>query len=284
MLQAAGSPAPVSAMARTVTLLQCFARPAATRSATAAYGRISDPAASITATRGAQMTLTPADIHNAEFGKAPFGRRGYNEDEVDTLLDEVTQEMITLLEENNALRSRIDAAGPLDGPNRPDRADAARLSELTADLDRAQRACEHAEHNARLTRRQLDEARQAAHTTDTLRGEAPVEPVLRMAQRTADGYLHEAHERSRVLLAEAHERADHTLREARNSVDAIDRKSQRLQSEAAAELAVRRAGIARDVGKLAQFVVHYRAGLEQHLRHQGKLIDGTGSTADPAGS
>src|SRR3954469_10238768 len=65
------------------------------------------------------MPLTPADIHNMDFGKASLGRRGYHEDEVDALLDEVTQEMIRLLEENDALHHMLDAGAgtPLDEPN-----------------------------------------------------------------------------------------------------------------------------------------------------------------------
>ena len=215
------------------------------------------------------MTLTPADIHNAEFGKASFGRRGYEEDDVDALLDEATREMTSLLEENTALQNRLHA----EGPDRHDRAAVAQLSELTADLAHAERARERAEHQARLTRRRLDEVRQDATRSGAAGRDAPAEPMLRMAQRTADGYLHEAHETSQALLAAAHERADRTLHEARDTVDAIDRKSRHLQDEAAAELAAGRAGITRDIDELARFIGRYRAGLEHQLRHQGQLID-----------
>jgi DivIVA domain-containing protein len=218
------------------------------------------------------MTLTPADIHNAEFGKASFGRRGYDEDDVDSLLDEVTQEMISLLEQNNALQSRLDEVGPTS-PVRPDGA-AAQLSSLTAELGDAQRACERAEQHARQAQRQLAEARRAADTSAAARTAEPSEPVLRMAQRTADGYLHEAQGKSETLLAEAQERANRTLHEARDAADAIKRKSQRHQDEAAAELAAGRASITRDIDELAQLIGHYRAGLADHLRHQGDLING----------
>ncbi|GLY05064.1 MULTISPECIES: DivIVA domain-containing protein [Actinoplanes] len=217
------------------------------------------------------MPLTPADIHNTEFGKATFGRRGYDEDHVDTLLDEVTGEMIRLLEENSALQNQLAAAGS----DRQDRAAAAQLSALTVDLDRARRACERAEQHARLTRHQLDEARRSAATSDTARGDASVQPVLRMAQRTADGYLHEAQEKSGRLLAEARERTDRTLHEAQDTVDAIGRKSQRLQETAAAELAAGRASMTRDIDSLSRFIDDYRAGMTHDIFRRGRFNEGT---------
>ena len=37
--------------------------------------------------------LTPADVRNVAFSKPPWGERGYNEDEVDALLDRVEAEI-----------------------------------------------------------------------------------------------------------------------------------------------------------------------------------------------
>jgi DivIVA domain-containing protein len=42
--------------------------------------------------------LTPADIHGVRFAKPPFGRRGYDEEDVDALLDEA----------EGALQRRLD--------------------------------------------------------------------------------------------------------------------------------------------------------------------------------
>ncbi|MET0416405.1 MAG: DivIVA domain-containing protein, partial [Actinoplanes sp.] len=58
------------------------------------------------------MPLTPADIHHTEFGKAGLGRRGYDEEQVDALLDEVSQEMSELLEERQILQQQISEPGP----------------------------------------------------------------------------------------------------------------------------------------------------------------------------
>jgi len=225
------------------------------------------------------MPLTPADIHNTEFTKASLGRRGYDENDVDTLLDEATGEMIRLLEENDALRNRLDAGGRLGDPDRPGRAAQAEVSAATAALHRARQACELAQQDARLARRQLDEARRAARSARAEASpEASPERVLTMAQRTADVYVREAQEESRVVLTEAREQADRTLREARDTVDVIDRKCHDRESEAAADLAAGRARVMRDIDELTRFVSDYHAGLEFHLRRQGQLIDGTAAS------
>ena len=45
------------------------------------------------AASAAHGELTPADVRNAAFSKPPWGKRGYNEDEVDALLDRVEAEI-----------------------------------------------------------------------------------------------------------------------------------------------------------------------------------------------
>ncbi|MCM4077897.1 DivIVA domain-containing protein [Paractinoplanes hotanensis] len=222
------------------------------------------------------MPLTPADIHNREFGKSSLGRRGYDEEEVDSLLDDVTREMIRLLEENDALRGRLDAAPPPRRPDMSGRAVAEELSAVTAALDRAHRGYEQAEHRARLARRQLDEAyRSVAAAPPVVDEEAPSEMVLGMAQRTADNYLREAHEKSRVLLAEAREQAERAQDEARRLADDIDLKAHRQHDEAAAQLVTRRNDLLQEMEELTRFAADYHAALERHLHRQGQLIDGT---------
>ena len=222
------------------------------------------------------MVLTPADIHNTEFGKASLGRRGYDENDVDTLLDEATGEMIRLLEENDALRNRLDAAGPVGDPDGPRRAAQAELSAATAALDRAHRACDRAQRDARHVRQQLDEAQQsAAAAAATVRDEASPERVLMMAQHTADVYVHEAQDKSRLLLTEARDRAGRTLRDARDTVAAIDRKTHDRRNETAAQLVADRARLLSDIDDLTRFAADYHGALESHLHRQGRLIDGT---------
>jgi DivIVA domain-containing protein len=51
------------------------------------------------------MMLTPADVQAVRFAKAPFGKRGYDEDEVDQFLDVVAQTLLALHDELAQLRS-----------------------------------------------------------------------------------------------------------------------------------------------------------------------------------
>ncbi|WP_328459598.1 DivIVA domain-containing protein [Actinoplanes sp. NBC_00393] len=221
------------------------------------------------------MSLTPADIHNTEFAKAPLGRRGYDGNDVDCFLDEAIGEMIRLLEENEALRHRLDARAPVRASDGPRRVDRAELSAATAALGHAQRACDRAEREARHVRKQFDEAYRAAAAAATVRGEASPERVLRMAQHTADGYVGEARDKSRMLLTEAREQAGRVLRDARDAAAAIDRRSHDQQNEAATDLATGRARMVRDIDDLTRLAAGYHSALKRHLHHQGGLIDGT---------
>ncbi|OAA28643.1 DivIVA domain-containing protein [Frankia sp. EI5c] len=55
------------------------------------------------------MALTPQDVQNKVFSPTRF-RTGYNEDEVDTFLDEVEAELTRLLDESSDLRRQLDEA------------------------------------------------------------------------------------------------------------------------------------------------------------------------------
>ncbi|WP_432836394.1 DivIVA domain-containing protein [Dactylosporangium sp. CA-092794] len=50
------------------------------------------------------MMLTPADVQALRFAKAPFGKRGYDEDEVDQFIDVVAQTLTALHDEIATLR------------------------------------------------------------------------------------------------------------------------------------------------------------------------------------
>jgi DivIVA domain-containing protein len=221
------------------------------------------------------MSLTPADIHNTEFARSPLGRRGYDQNDVDALLDEASGEIVRLLEENDALRNRLDAGRPSGGPDSDRRAVRAELAAAMTALDHAHRACDRAEQEARLVRRELDKVHRAAAAADSDRGESSPERVLTMAQHTADVFVREARDKSRMLLAEARDRAGRTLREARKAVATIDRKAADHRSAAAADLVAGRASIMRDIDELTRFAADYYGALERHLHRHGQLIDGT---------
>ena len=214
------------------------------------------------------MPLTPAEIHNVEFQKASLGKRGYDEEQVDALLDEATREMIRLLEENDVLQRRLEVAPPIAAPP-----PGAEISMVAAELDRARHACDQAEVNARQLERRLDEARRAVAAQRAERVDANPERVLAMAQRTADDHLHEADEQSHALLAEARERSQRMTSEARQLAGDIEQNARRHESEAAADLATGRAALIKQIAELTEFAENYRVALEVHLAQQGRLLE-----------
>ncbi len=56
------------------------------------------------------MTLTADDVRNVAFKKAPLGKRGYDEEQVDTFLDEVERTIAALTTELAAARAGHPAA------------------------------------------------------------------------------------------------------------------------------------------------------------------------------
>ncbi|MEU7874184.1 DivIVA domain-containing protein [Dactylosporangium sp. NPDC049140] len=73
------------------------------------------------------MMLTPADVQALRFAKAPFGKRGYDEDEVDQFLDVVAQTLIALQDELANLRA---SAAPHASYGTSAAAETAMLAEL----------------------------------------------------------------------------------------------------------------------------------------------------------
>jgi DivIVA domain-containing protein len=72
------------------------------------------------------MPLTPDDVQNKRFTVVRFGKSGYDEEEVDSFLDEIEAEMRRLLAESNSLRAAASApadvapaapAAPAEEPN-----------------------------------------------------------------------------------------------------------------------------------------------------------------------
>ncbi|MEV6630172.1 DivIVA domain-containing protein [Actinoplanes sp. NPDC051470] len=226
------------------------------------------------------VPLTPADIHNTVFGKSPLGKRGYHEEEVDALLDEVSEEMIALLELNEELRRRagqtVEPSHPSPPSPRPD------LAALNAELRRAAEARDRAEREAREVQARLDAARRAASAAPP---SAPVtkntDRVLAMAETTAQTHLREAEDESNALIASAREQADRTVTDARASVLRIESDARRQHGEAVAGTQGARTALLHEIDDLTRLAAGYHAALQNHLALQEKLLDGT-PDADPS--
>ncbi|MCU7722493.1 DivIVA domain-containing protein [Actinoplanes sp. KI2] len=202
------------------------------------------------------MPLTPADIHNMSFKKSTLGRRGYAEEQVDALLDEVTAEMIELLDSNDALRAQVRQA------------DAAGKRAASDELDRERQACDAAETAARGLRGRLDDARAAAAAD---RAGDDGGPILAMARRTAGRGVDDADRQARQLLADAREQSERIGRQAQAAAQDIAEESRRRDSAARTALRERHASLVREIGELTEFAESYLAALRDHVRHQAGL-------------
>ena len=218
------------------------------------------------------MPLTPADIHNVAFKKPPIGKRGYDEEEVDAFLDEVEQELIRLLEENGALRDRMDRGGAGMSGGSPDRTMvmSSELAELSAQLERLQEARARAEQNARNMQSQLERARQAtpsgsfAQVGDDDRNAR----VLMMAQRTADEHMRDAQRETEDLIASARSKAEQLTSEAQLSAATIESDARRNHTEAMSAIGAKRAALIDEIDRLGQLAQSYHAALNNHVTQQ----------------
>lgn len=218
------------------------------------------------------MPLTPADIHNVTFKKSALGRRGYDGEQVDALLDTVTLEMIELLEENESLRERARRGAAPDADPAPGGSTATELSTAHDMLGQARLACERAERNARELRDRLDHARQAARTKVTVdRPATAASGILPLAERAADQRARDARQEADALLLDAREESERITAEARSVVRDIAEDSRRRDEEAATALRRRLAALTREVDELSGFAGNYRTALRDHVRHQGEL-------------
>jgi DivIVA domain-containing protein len=192
------------------------------------------------------MPLTPADIHNVAFKKPPIGKRGYGEEEVDAFLDEAEQEMIRLLEENNALRNQLQRGGGGGGVDTTMVLND-ELAGLAGQLERMQDARDRAEHNARDLQGRLEQARSAVQARPAPApapdGEERDVRVLMMAQRTADEYMRDAERESNKVITTAQQKAEKLLGEARTRADAIEGDAHRNHTESMDNLATGRAAL-----------------------------------------
>jgi DivIVA domain-containing protein len=216
------------------------------------------------------MPLTPADIHNMAFKKPPIGKRGYDEDDVDAFLDELEQELIRLLEDNEALHGEIQRAGA-GGPSSAAsaRANNAEFAELSAQLDRMQQARALAERNARSLQTRLEQARNSAPagTVDSGADDRNA-GVLMMAQRTADDHMRDARQESDAVLSDARSTSLQITSDAQLKASTIEGDARRNHTEAMNSLEAKRAALLDEIDRLGQLAQSYQAALASHLTQQ----------------
>ncbi|MEU4165050.1 DivIVA domain-containing protein [Actinoplanes sp. NPDC026670] len=223
------------------------------------------------------MPITPADIHNVDFKKPPIGKRGYDEEEVDALLEEASQEMLRLLDENGALTARLrDAGGGMNGGGPADPAAlTAEVAELAAHLQFMREGLARAEHEAREMQVQLERAHDEVRSAAQPRPGGVVDDrVLRMAHRTADEHVRDAQRESDDLLVSARAQADQLTGDAIRTADTIESDARRQHAEALDEVARDRAAMVAEIERLDELAQDYRSALGDHVVRQLHDLEG----------
>lgn len=242
------------------------------------------------------MALTPQDVQNKVFSPTRF-RTGYNEDEVDTFLDEVEAELTRLLDENADLRRQLDEARRAGGggPGVPPQL-IEENQQLRRQVEEARRAAGQAQAAAQQAQAQAAAAaargpstspvpipggatqvipavgaRQAAAAAAAPSGNAALDTeieqrvarTLVLAQRTADEAVREARAESERARREARQDADRILAEARAHVaeqlGGLEDDKRRLEGQ---------------VEQLRAFEREYRTRLRAYLEMQLRDLDG----------
>lgn len=183
------------------------------------------------------MRLTPAEVQITSFRKAPFGRRGFDEEQVQDFLGRVEQELVELLNEKTQLqdecarlRKRIVAGGDGAAGVRPEDAHVQSVHILS----RAQQTADQYVADAERYSRELA-------------GEA---------RRHYDEILADAKSRAVLLLEEAHHRAS-------DAAHAAGRQS--MQDYAGPMTAEERRELEGEVAYLRTFSQVYRTHLHSYL-------------------
>ncbi|OHV40602.1 MULTISPECIES: DivIVA domain-containing protein [Pseudofrankia] len=241
------------------------------------------------------MALTPQDVQNKVFSPTRF-RTGYNEDEVDTFLDEVEAELTRLLDENADTRRQLDEARRTGGggPGVPPQL-LEENQQLRRQLDDARRAAAQAQAAAQQAQAQAQAAAARGPSTSPVPipgGATQVMPAVGQrgggvpAPANAGAQLDaEIEQRVARTLVLAQRTADEALREARAESERARREARsdadRILAEARAHVAEQLGGLEEDkrrlegqVEQLRAFEREYRTRLRAYLEMQLRDLDG----------
>ncbi|MGH3787433.1 MAG: DivIVA-like cell division protein Wag31 [Pseudonocardiaceae bacterium] len=244
------------------------------------------------------MSLMPADVHSVAFRKAPRGKRGYDEGEVDAFLDLVEAELTRLIEENDDLRNQVEQLeqqqgtasvdtgphlrpwgprGPMMVPVPP-----SRREQTPPDDDHQVRATKLLGVAQKMADRLIGEAEAEV---DGMLSEARTksEQLLSEARAKADGMVNEARTRAETMLDDARTSAETVERQFREKVASLEHDAVRKHTEIVAALSQEKSTLEKKIDKLRTFEREYRTRLKMYLDSQLRNLDGFGSAtpSDP---
>ena len=155
------------------------------------------------------MAITPADIEQKTFSEAK--KNGYNTDEVDEFLDQLSAEVDAMLKKIKDLKDRLTAS------EQQVAADQAQISQLKEQLAQAAAA-------------PAPIVQATAPVATTSASESQISRVLIIAQQSADQLVEDARNNAENIRNEADRKAREVIRQAlaekQNELDEIDRLKQ----------------------------------------------------------
>jgi DivIVA domain-containing protein len=239
------------------------------------------------------MPLTPAEVRSVLFSKAPVGRRGYHEDEVDRFRDRVHVEFARLIEENNDLRHQREqqlATGPVDAGGSAGRPSSELVMRPMRSLGTGH-SLPGVDHGL-LTALMLAWAQERADQV-TEAAKAEVDKMLNQARVHGARMLSEAQVKAQDMVNEARTRVQSMLGDARRTAQAVERQS-RDKATSLAQHATRahaeilelnqvKSLLENAIFDLQAFEHEYHTGLAIYLQSLLDELDGSGSaaSADP---
>ena len=235
------------------------------------------------------MPLTPSDVQNVAFSKPPIGKRGYNEDEVDTFLDLIGAELARLINENNDLHNRVDQlnqrlrAAQVNAGNNLRPLAPARPEMIPAVQTQTPRQIPSMNDQHAQTAKVLGMAQEIA---DRLTGEAKAEAdrmlsqarttaqqLLAEARAKADDMANEARSRSQAMLDDARTRAETLDRQAQEKAIALEREATRKHTDVISGIGQEKDALEKKIDELRAFEREYRNRLKTYLNSQLRELD-----------
>ncbi len=213
------------------------------------------------------MPLTPADVRNKQFSTTRL-RPGYDEEEVDTFLDEVEAELDRLIQENEELRAKLAECmrgkvpalhtSPVIEP-KPDLMAPELPPMEPKQPEPAMMGMPPAEDNMDTAARVLALAQQTA------------DQAIADARREADETLGRARREADEILGKARRQAEQITSDARARAESLERDAQERHRQAMGSLVQQREELERRVDDLRAFEREYRSRLKAYL--EGQLRD-----------
>ncbi|MGH3671865.1 MAG: DivIVA-like cell division protein Wag31 [Pseudonocardiaceae bacterium] len=238
------------------------------------------------------MPLTPIDVSNVAFGKPPRGKRGYNEDEVDSFLELVEAELTQLLKEKTALRKQLDLHQRVisaDAEDSPRLAEPSQPVKTPTPPPMTEQASPSSKHHVRAARM----LSLAQETADRLTGDAKSaaegmlsearaksEQLRSDAQAAAGSMINQARVQAKALLNDAQARVKTLDRQSQEKIALLEREAANKHAEIIGSISQEKAALEQKVNELRIFESEYRTRLVTYLDSRLRELD-KGDSAAP---